>query len=275
MIDAGGGEKLENWNGIILRRPDPVAVWPKKQSEPLWNFPHATYHRSNKGGGSWQFHKKIPIHWQITYGDLRFHLRPTPFKHTGLFPEQAVNWDWLRTTVAAAPQSPQILNLFAYSGAATVAAASAGASVCHVDASKSVVSWARDNLKLSGLADRPVRWIVDDALKFLEREARRAKKYDAIIMDPPSYGRGSSGEKWQFEDHIARLLGACARLLSHKQPLFILINSYTTGFSPLIWPALLDCAGLKGKTELCELALPLACRPLLLPCGTTARWTPL
>jgi 23S rRNA (cytosine1962-C5)-methyltransferase len=273
LIDAGGGEKLENWAGIILRRPDPVAVWPQNPSEPLWKNPHATYRRSNKGGGSWQFHKKIPTQWQVAYHDLRFHIKPTPFKHTGLFPEQAVNWEWLRTTIAAAPRSPDILNLFAYTGAATVAAASVGASLCHVDASKSIVTWARENLALSGLADRPVRWIVDDAQKFLEREHRRGKKYHAIIMDPPSYGRGSSGEVWQFEDHIARLLTACVRILSDN-PLFLLINSYTAGFSPLVWPPLLESVGLRGKTELCELALPIGNSAHLLPCGTTVRWRP-
>ncbi len=273
LIDAGGGEKLERWGHYILRRPDPVAVWPREERVAEWRTPHATYYRSQRGGGDWEFHQRLPESWTIKRGPLTFQIKPTPFKHTGLFPEQAANWDWITERISGAGREVSVLNLFAYTGAATVAAVAAGASVCHVDSSKGIVTWARRNLELSGLAARPVRWIVEDAMKFLEREARRGHAYDAVILDPPSYGRGAGGEVWKFEDGIADLLRSLKRVLSAR-PVFVLVSSYTTGFSSLVWPALFEALDFGGRTEICELALSTRIGSRLLPCGVTARWTP-
>jgi len=273
LIDAGDGEKLEQWGEIILRRPEATAIWPRNPTECRWNQPHARFLHSSTSARSWLLQKACPSQWQISYGRYRFHIRLGPFKHTGLFPEQASNWDWIYETISSAKRSPEVLHLFAYTGAATVAAAAAGAAVCHVDASKSIVRWARENLELNGLAHSPVRWIVDDAQQFLQREHRRRKKYDAIILDPPSYGCAGRGRRWKFELHILTLLQSCARVLSDN-PLFVLISSHTTGYSPLLWPTLLEASGFKGKIQLCQLALRIISNQQLLPCGYSVRWQP-
>jgi len=279
LIDAGGGEKLERWGQIILQRPDPQAIWPHGR----WAQPDAVYHRSS-GGGYWQYFREIPETWDIGYhgaaGDLTFRIEPTGFKHTGLFPEQAVNWDFCARAIrqsAAAGCPARILNLFAYTGAATAACAAAGAGeVVHLDASKGMNARARENLVLSGLSDRRVRFFSDDVQKFVEREARRGRFYDGIIMDPPSYGRGPSGELWKLEDALYGLVERCAALLS-DQPLFFVLNSYTTGLSAAV---LADILGLVigpargGRTEAAELGLPASARSLVLPCGSTSRWQP-
>lgn len=273
LLDAGDGEKLERWGKYILRRPDPVAVWPKSKETKEWTKPHATYLRNDRGGGQWQYHLDLPDSWHICRGQLKFRIKPTPFKHTGLFPEQAVNWDWINRKLQSANHALSVLNLFAYTGAATLAVASAGASVCHVDSSKGVVTWARNNLELSGLAERPVRWIVEDARKFLEREFRRGRRYDAVIMDPPSYGRGAGGEVWKFEDQISDLMRMVKAVLSSK-PEFVLVNSYTAGYSSLIWKALFHSIGFGGTIQHLELGLRCSRTGHLLPCGVSARWTP-
>ena len=240
LLDASAGERLERWGDYILVRPDPQVIWdtPKKAAE--WKKKNGHYHRSSKGGGQWEFFH-LPQQWSIRYGDLTFHLKPFHFKHTGLFPEQAVNWDWISGKIRGAERKIRALNLFAYTGGATLAAAAAGASVTHVDASKGMVSWARENAASSGLSQAPVRWLVDDCLKFVEREIRRGNTYDAIIMDPPSYGRGPKGEIWKLEESIYHLLTRCALLLSEK-PLFFLLNSYTTGLAPSVLTYLLSVA---------------------------------
>ena len=270
VIDTGDGEKLERWKNIILRRPDPQAIWPK-QNPGLWTQADAWYHRSAKGGGEWEFFKKLPERWTVRYGDLKFYVRPTGFKHTGLFPEQAVNWDWMRSLLKPRPNA-KVLNLFAYTGGATCACAKEQAQVVHVDAAKGMLAWAKDNLAACGLTGAPVRFIADDAMKFVLREQRRGNRYDGILMDPPSYGRGPDGEMWKIEQDIYPLVEAAAALLSDK-PLFFLINSYTTGLAPTVIKNVLDVA-LKGKdaqVEAAELCLPVRRDNLLFPCGATGR----
>ncbi len=269
LLAAGNGEKLERWGGYTLLRPDPQAVWPM----PAHGAPDAHYLRSASGGGYWEYDKSLPQSWSIKYKDLTFLVRPTGFKHTGLFPEQAVNWDWMRDAIErSGMEQPRILNLFAYTGGATCALAAAGASVVHVDAAKGMAAWAKDNMALCGLSDAPVRYIVDDAMKFVLREQRRGRAYDGIVMDPPSYGRGPGGEMWKIEDNLYPLVSECAKLLSGT-PVFFLINSYTTGLAPTVIKNLLLCA-LKdkgGSVECGEVGLPIA-GGLTLPCGATARW---
>ena len=276
LIDSADGEKLEYWGNYLLRRPDPQAVWSKKSEKSLWTKTDATYHRSKSGGGKWEFfNKSLPESWQLHYRDLTFNIKPMGFKHTGLFPEQAVNWDWFSELIRNANRPINVLNLFAYTGGATVAALNAGASVCHVDASKGMVTWAKENVTSSGLADRSVRYIVDDVVKFVQREFRRGKKYDAIIMDPPSYGRGPSGEVWKIEDELYPLIEDCMKILSDK-PLFFLINSYTTGLSAQILTNVLTLT-LKekfgGTVVSDEIGLPIQSSGLVLPCGISGRWS--
>jgi len=275
VLDTGDGEKLERWGAYVLRRPDPQVIWPKQRPD-LWETADAWYHRSERGGGEWEVHKKLPEKWTLSYRALRFHVRPTGFKHTGLFPEQAANWDWMDGLIRAEVskgRTPRVLNLFAYTGGATLACAAAGASVCHVDAAKGMVQWARDNHTLSGLAKDSARWIVDDALKFVQREIRRGSRYDAILMDPPSYGRGPGGEVWKLEDTAFALVDACAQALSDT-PLFFLFNGYTTGLQPAVLSNLLRLSAVKrfgGSVEADELCLPVEAGGVL-PCGASGRW---
>ena len=275
LIDMGSGEKLERWGDYVLRRPDPQVIWPITKESGLWKNPHGHYHRSNKGGGSWEVKKKYPNQWTIDYGPLTFKIKPTGFKHTGLFPEQAANWDWMMDKIKKANRPIKVLNLFAYTGGASVACACAGAEVCHVDAAKGMVNWAKENLELSGLKDRKVRFIVDDVVKFVEREIRRGNKYDAIIMDPPSYGRGPKGEVWQIEEKLYGLVDLCTKVLSDK-PLFFLINSYTTGLSPIILEHILDATVARkakgGKIYGGEIGIPTSRDGKVLPCGIFGRW---
>lgn len=275
IIDAGNGEKLENWNGIILRRPDPQAMWDVPDYD-NWKDADAHYIRSPKGGGHWNFKKKIPAYWNIHYKELTFRVSPTDFKHTGLFPEQAVNWDYMMNKIRNANRPIKVLNLFAYTGGATMACSKAGAyEVVHVDASKGMIEWAKENMHLSNLDNNKIRFIVDDCLKFVEREARRGNKYDAIIMDPPSYGRGPNGEVWKFEKNIYNLISACMNILSDT-PLFLLINSYTTGISNTVLSNILKTTMLKkyknGKIESGEIGLPIKRDNLVLPCGIYGLW---
>ena len=275
VLDTGDGEKLERWGKYILRRPDPQVIWPK-QNPDLWNRADAWYHRSSKGGGEWEFKQTLPERWELAYGGLLFHVRPTGFKHTGLFPEQAANWDWMAGMIRTAVTQgyrPRVLNLFAYTGGATLACAAAGATVCHVDAAKGMVQWAKDNHSLSGLPAESVRWIVDDALKFVQREIRRGNRYDGILMDPPSYGRGPGGEVWKLEDKVFELVDACSQALSDT-PLFFLLNAYTTGLQPAVLSNLLRIAVQGrhgGSTEAGELVLPVESGGVL-PCGASGRW---
>lgn len=274
LLDAGHGEKLERWGRVILRRPDPQAIWPPTREERYWNRATAVYHRSASGGGRWELPGQVPKRWTIEYGALRFYIELTGFKHTGLFPEQAVNWDWIREQVRRSKRTVRALNLFAYTGGATVALAEAGAEVCHVDAAKRMVARARENAALSCVGNRPIRYITDDVMKFIQREQRRGNRYDAIIMDPPTYGRGPTGELWKLEDTLHELLTCCASLLSDR-PLFMLVNSYTTGFSPIVAANMLkalvkDQHG--GEVSCGELALPIAQSDLVLPCGSYGRW---
>lgn len=275
LIDAAGGEKLEYWGNILLRRPDPQAIWTEKSKTALWNKTDATYFRSTSGGGHWEFfNKKMPERWSVRYKNLTFNINPMGFKHTGLFPEQAVNWDWFSGLIKQEKRPVKVLNLFAYTGGATVAATAAGAEVCHVDASKGMVTRAKENAAASGLADRPIRYIVDDVKKFVAREARRGKKYDAVIMDPPSYGRGPSGELWKIEDELYPLIEACMKILS-DEPLFFLINSYTTGLSQTIMSNVLTLTMQKkyGGTVSCdEIGLMMQDKQMILPCGISCRW---
>lgn len=274
LLDASGGEKLERWGDIVLLRPDPQIIWDTPKQHPDWAHPAGHYLRSQKGGGHWEFARKLPESWTVSYRELTFLIRPTGFKHTGLFPEQAVNWDYFDRVIRAAGRPVRVLNLFAYTGGATLACAAAGASVCHVDASKGMVAWARENAALSGLADKPVRWIVDDCEKFVAREIRRGSRYDAVIMDPPSYGRGPGGEVWKLEEKIYRLLSLCGQVLS-DQPLFFALNSYTTGLSPSVMEYLLRVtvgAGRGGKVTADEIGLPVEESGGVLPCGSTALW---
>ena len=274
ILDMADGQKLEKWGNIILSRPDPQIIWKEKSFPNQWKEANATYHRSKTGGGSWEYHKKLPEQWQIKYKDLTFNIKPMNFKHTGLFPEQAVNWDWMISKIKNSNREIKVLNLFAYTGGATVACASAGASVCHVDSSKGMVTWAKENITSSGLADKPVRYIIDDVVKFVNREIRRENKYDAIIMDPPSYGRGANGEVWQFENNIYDLVDLCTKVLSDN-PLFFLINSYTTGISSKVLENILNLTiskKFKGKTSSGEIGLPMENSKLILPCGIYSRW---
>lgn len=275
LLDAGAGEKLERWGSIILRRPDPQAIWPPLRDGRYWDRAHAVYQRSDSGGGHWRTGSSTPGRWQVSYRDLQFHIEPTGFKHTGLFPEQAVNWDWMRELVENAGRRIQVLNLFAYTGGATVALAAAGAEVCHVDAAKRMVTRAKENAQLSGLGNRPVRYITDDVIKFIQREQRRGSRYDAIVMDPPTYGRGPTGELWKIEDNLYPLIEQCAVLLSDK-PLFFLVNSYTTGFSPIVAANMLKTLVRErfgGTVKFGEVALPISCSDIVLPCGSFGRWS--
>ena len=275
LIDASGGEKLEYWKNVLLRRPDPQAIWAERTNERLWNKADATYKRSSSGGGHWEVHnKKIPERWQVSYKNLTFNIKPMGFKHTGLFPEQAVNWDWFSGLIKNAEKPVRVLNLFAYTGGATVAALAAGAEVCHVDAARGMVSWAKENVESSGLSEKPVRYIVDDVKKFVAREARRGKKYDAIIMDPPSYGRGPSGELWKIEDELYPLIEGCMEILSEK-PLFFLINVYTTGLSKTILENVTKLTLIKkfgGDVSCDEIGLKMQDKDMVLPCGISCRW---
>lgn len=276
LIDMGNGEKLERWGDIVLRRPDPQVMWPMRSESGLWKNPHGHYHRSTKGGGHWENKKNYPEKWTINYKNLKFNISPTGFKHTGLFPEQAANWDWAMDKIKNANRPIKVLNLFAYTGGATVACAAAGAEeVCHVDASKGMVTWAKENIQVSDLEDKKVRFIVDDVVKFVEREIRRGRKYDAIIMDPPSYGRGPKGEVWQIEEKLFDFVNLCMGVLS-DEPLFFLINSYTTGFSPIVLENILDTTvGTKaknGKIYGGELGIPATKDGKILPCGIFGRW---
>ncbi len=272
VLDCSEGERLERWGDYLLVRPDPQVIWDSPKTDPGWRSPNARYHRSRSGGGEWEFFD-LPGQWQIQYVDLTFNLKPFNFKHTGLFPEQAANWDWLSEKIRKAGRPVKVLNLFAYTGGATLAALEAGAGVTHVDASKGMVSWAKENAAASGLADRSVRWLVDDCVKFVEREIRRGNHYDAIIMDPPSYGRGPKGEVWKLEDNLDSLLKSCVQLLS-DQPLFFLISSYTTGLQPGVLAYLLgeELKGFGGRVDAQELGLPVTDSGLVLPCGAAGRW---
>lgn len=273
VIDTSCGEKLERWGDYILIRPDPQVIWNTKKQAEGWKKHNGHYHRSSKGGGRWEFFN-MPGVWQVSYKNLKFNLQPFKFKHTGLFPEQAVNWEWAGDKIRNSGRKINLLNLFAYTGGATLSAAAAGASVTHVDASKGMVTWAKENLEASGLSSAPVRWIVDDCVKFVEREIRRGRKYDAIIMDPPSYGRGPKGEIWKIEENIHQFLKICVNVLSDN-PLFILINSYTTGLQPAVLSYMLNLEAAKkygGKTESQEIGLPVSSNGLVLPCGASGRW---
>ena len=274
LLDCGGGEKLERWGKYTLVRPDPQAIWNPPRRHPGWRRADARYERSSTGGGAWE-KKDLPERWQVSYGDLTFNVKPMNFKHTGLFPEQAANWDFAKAQIRGAGRPISVLNLFAYTGAATVACAAAGASVCHVDAAKGMVNWARENAKSSGLEEAPTRWIVDDCGKFVEREIRRGRRYDAVIMDPPSYGRGPSGEIWKLEENLYPFVELVAGVLSDR-PLFFLINSYTTGLAPSVLTYILETVVTRrhgGRTESAELGLPVTETGLVLPCGATGRWT--
>ena len=269
VIDCSKGEKLERWGNYILVRPDPQVIW---DTEKGWRKRNAHYHRSSKGGGEWEFFD-LPKQWSVRYRNLTFQLKPFHFKHTGLFPEQAVNWDWCAEKIKKARRPVKLLNLFAYTGGATLSAASAGASVTHVDASKGMVTWAKENAIASGLGEAKIRWLVDDCVKFAEREIRRGNRYDAIIMDPPSYGRGPKGEIWKMEESIHSFLKLCGQLLS-DHPLFVLINSYTTGLQPAVLAYLLGTELKKygGRITADEVGLPVSSTGLILPCGASGRF---
>ncbi len=272
IIDCSSGEKLERWGDYLLIRPDPQVIWDTPRKDKNWRQVNGHYHRSKKGGGEWEFFD-LPKQWSIQYKELTFNLKPFNFKHTGLFPEQAANWDWFSRKIKTAGRPVKVLNLFAYTGGATLAAAAAGASVTHVDASKGMVGWAKENAASSGLKDAPIRWLVDDCVKFAEREIRRGNHYDAIIMDPPSYGRGPKGEIWKIEDSIHSFIKLCVRLLSDK-PLFFLVNSYTTGLAPAVLTYMLatELKPFGGAVESQEIGLPVSKTGLVLPCGASGRW---
>ena len=284
VLDTSSGEKLERWGDYILVRPDPQVIWNTPKESHQWKKPNGHYHRSSKGGGEWEFFK-LPQEWDITYNspnklNLTFHLKPFSFKHTGLFPEQAVNWDWFSSIIIKALKANpareiKVLNLFAYTGGATLSAAAAGAHVTHVDASKGMVGWAKENAASSGLSDAPIRWLVDDCVKFVEREIRRGNKYDAIIMDPPSYGRGPKGEIWKIENSVYPFIELATKVLTEK-PLFFLINSYTTGLQPAVLTYMLETAirsKFGGHVSASEIGLPVTSNGLVLPCGASGRWT--
>lgn len=274
LLDCGGGEKLERWGDKLLVRPDPQAIWNTPRAHRGWKKPDARYARSSSGGGQWA-DKSVPQRWQVGYRDLTFNVGLMNFKHTGVFPEQAANWDFAREQIQQAGRPVSVLNLFAYTGGATIACAAAGASVCHVDAAKGMVQWARDNARASGLEDKPIRWIVDDCAKFVEREIRRGRKYDAVIMDPPSYGRGPSGEVWKLDENLYPFVELVSGVLS-EEPLFVILNSYTTGLAPSVLTYILQTViGGKfgGRTVSDELGLPVTATGLALPCGAAGRWT--
>ena len=283
ILDMADGQKLEKWGDVILSRPDPQIIWKDKSYPEKWKNINATYHRSKTGGGVWEYKKKMPNQWQIKYKELTFNIKPMGFKHTGLFPEQAVNWDWMmdkiQNEIKTTNREVKVLNLFAYTGGATVACLYAGASVCHVDSSKGMVAWAKENVVSSRLQERPVRYIVDDVVKFVQREIRRGNKYDAIIMDPPSYGRGANGEVWKFEENLPMLIEICMQVLSDN-PLFFLINSYTTGTSSMVLENLLKMNMRKkygkraddGIFENGEVGLPMTDSDFILPCGIYSKW---
>ena len=273
LLDCGGGEKLERWGRHLLVRPDPQAIWPAVGRNPGWTRPDGRYFRSSTGGGHWD-KGKLPAQWQIRYRNLTFQVKPMNFKHTGIFPEQAVNWGFAMEAIRRAGRPISVLNLFGYTGAASVACAAAGASVCHVDAAKGMVAWGKENAKLSGLESAPIRWIVDDCGKFVEREIRRGRRYDAVIMDPPSYGRGPSGEIWKLEENLWPFVNLVSGVLS-DQPLFVLINSYTTGLAPSVLTYILETVVSRrfgGRTDSQEIGLPVTETGLVLPCGATGRW---
>mgnify|MGYP000352307312 FL=1 len=274
VIDTSTGEKLERWGDYILVRPDPQVIWNTPKNNAGWRKKNGHYHRSVKGGGEWEFWN-LPEEWSIHYKELTFHLKPFSFKHTGLFPEQAVNWDWFSELIRNAGRPIKVLNLFAYTGGATLSAAKAGANVTHVDASKSMVAWAKENAAASGLKDAPIRWLVDDCVKFVEREIRRGNQYDAIIMDPPSYGRGPKGEIWKIEESIYPFIELTTQILTDK-PLFYLVNSYTTGLQPAVLTYMIQTALVPrfgGVVESSEIGLPVSSNGLVLPCGASGRWT--
>lgn len=274
LIDSASGEKLERWGKVILRRPDPLAVWTNKSSD-MWQNAHAHYHRSNTGGGHWEYNKRLPEKWQISFEDMIFNIKPMNFKHTGLFPEQAANWVWFSELIKNSGQNVRVLNLFAYTGGATVAALKSGAAVTHVDAAKGMVNWAKENVISSRLDKENIRYIVDDVLKFVLREQRRGKKYDAVIMDPPSYGRGPSGEVWKIENELYSLVCECVKLMSDT-PLFFLINSYTTGLSACVLNNILTLTMKKrfsGIVSADEIGIPMSGKNgMPLPCGISGRW---
>ena len=274
VIDTSTGEKLERWGDYILVRPDPQVIWNTPKNNTGWRKKNGHYHRSVKGGGEWEFWN-LPEEWSIHYKELTFHLKPFSFKHTGLFPEQAVNWDWFSELIRNAGRPIKVLNLFAYTGGATLSAAKAGANVTHVDASKGMVAWAKENAAASGLKDAPIRWLVDDCVKFVEREIRRGNQYDAIIMDPPSYGRGPKGEIWKIEESIYPFIELTTQILTDK-PLFYLVNSYTTGLQPAVLTYMIQTALVPkfgGVVESSEIGLPVSSNGLVLPCGASGRWT--
>ena len=275
LIDCSCGERLERWGNITLIRPDPQVIWKTEKKNPLWKKADAIYHRSQSGGGQWEIRNKIPDFWTIGYRDLTFNIKTMGFKHTGLFPEQAVNWDYTAEVIENANREVKVLNLFAYTGGATVSALKAGASVCHVDASKGMTLWAKENAVSSGVADKSVRWIVDDCIKFVQREIRRGNKYDIIIMDPPSYGRGPGGEVWKLENEVYGFVELCSQVLS-DDPLMMLINSYTTGLSPSVMEYILGAVVKKrfgGKVTGSEIGLRTTENGLILPCGASAIWS--
>ena len=283
ILDMADGQKLERWGNVVLSRPDPQIIWKEKSYPQKWKNINATYYRSKTGGGAWEYNKKMPSQWQIKYKELTFNIKPMGFKHTGIFPEQAVNWDWMmdkiQNEIKTTNREVKVLNLFAYTGGATVACLYAGASVCHVDSSKGMVAWAKENVVSSRLQERPVRYIVDDVVKFVQREIRRGNKYDAIIMDPPSYGRGANGEVWKFEENLPMLIEICMQVLSDN-PLFFLINSYTTGTSSMVLENLLKMNMRKkygkraddGIFENGEVGLPMTDSDFILPCGIYSKW---
>ncbi len=274
LLDTSNGERLERWGDIILIRPDPQVIWQSSKRDSRWKTAHARYHRSKTGGGHWEYYKPIPEVWKIAYGDLQFQLKPMGFKHTGLFPEQAVNWDWCQSYIQNAHRPMKVLNMFAYTGGATLACAKAGAAVTHVDASKGMVAWGKENAAVSGLADKPIRWLVDDCVKFVKREIRRGNKYDGIILDPPSYGRGPGGEVWQLEEKLYDLLTDCKEILDPTHG-FLVINSYTTGLSASVMGYLLGeilVPDFGGSVQSDEIGLPVTATGLPLPCGATSIW---
>ena len=273
VLDTSSGEKCERWGDYILVRPDPQVIWNTPHNHSAWKKKNGHYHRSSKGGGEWEFFH-LPEEWSIHYRELTFRLKPFSFKHTGLFPEQAVNWDWCADKIKQAGRNVKVLNLFAYTGGATLSAAAAGAAVTHVDASKGMVGWAKENASASGLTEAPIRWLVDDCVKFVEREIRRGNTYDGIIMDPPSYGRGPKGEIWKIEDSILPFIELCTKILA-KDAVFFLINSYTTGLQPAVLSYMMNTAITQkwgGRVEASEIGLPVTESGLILPCGASGRW---
>ncbi len=273
LLDVNKSNRLERWGDIYLIRPDPQAIWELPQNDSLWKKAHAVYHRSNSGGGFWEVLKKVPDVWSISYGDLKFNLKPMGFKHTGLFPEQAVNWSLMQDIIKKQNRPVKVLNLFAYTGGATVACLKAGANVTHVDASKGMVAWAKENAVISGVADKPVRWLVDDCKKFVEREIRRGNKYDGIVMDPPSYGRGPNGEVWKLENNLEELLRLTSQILSDN-PIFFLLNTYTAGMSSTVLSYMVEeyIAKGRGRVSTDEIGLKVTSRNLIMPAGNTTIW---